>query len=1010
MPATAPRPPFLPKDPTEFVQHVTSHSAEWFEYCSQADQYIAAAETTLLSWETGKEALQIQALQQENEHLHDKCARLRDVISRRDAVIQYQKEQAKEKDIEFLKLAKEKPQEPQPAMPITGISDGQPKPGSPTQTQVFHQLSERLPDPDWFEGDRKDLRRFISQIHEKMNINRDCFPTPQSRMTYVNNRLKGAPYAQILPYVKKGICQLKDYEDILDILDRAFGDPNRVNNARNELFRFRQNNKEFGLFFAEFQRLALEGEMPEETLSILLEQSINRELKGMLMHNQPPTQDYHDEFDLLSSYRNLRTAAGIMKSTCNQPAETTLQLLELLLRTQPHNAHSLMYIMMPWICHLSANITLHVASRENASTVDPQNIWSGTAHTLITALLAIRSAYPASNITPSIKSESTAVSEGSRSPSPGFSEKGQEKSLSSYAMLDTGADGKRFIDQEWAEDNHLELLPLKNPIHLESFDGRESEGGPITHYVRINLTIHDHHEKKACFLATQLAHYPIILGMPWLETHDPRWGFAEHTLIFDSAYCRQNCNIPAQPAKIKALRDVPARSCQKNLTSCPKGLEKQDIALVSLRACSAYARRGHALFTATIGNIDEVLAKRSGDGNPEDLLLPEYKDYADIFSPKEADKLPPHQPYDYLITLIDGKTPPFGPLYGMSRDELVALQEWIMENLRKGFIRPSSSPTASPVLFVKKPGGGLCFCVDYQALNVILVKDQYPLPLVKETLNNLKGMRYFTKIDIISAFNNIRIKKGQEYLTAFRTCLGLYESLVMPFGLTGAPATFQHYINDTLRDYLDIFCTAYLDNILIYSQTRSEHIQHVRKVLQKLREAGLFAKLVKYEFTVHETKFLGLIVARDRIKIDPEKVQTIAAWATPTCITDIQAFIRFANFYRRFIKDFSKIIAPLVNLTKKDVEFQWTPTCQLAMDALKKAFTSAPVLKPFDWTQDIILETDASDFVSAGVLSQYDDNGVLHPVAFFSKKHSATECNYEIYDKELLAIIRCFEE
>ena len=148
MPATAPRPPFLPKDPAEFVKHVTSYSAEWFEYCSQADQYIATTETTLLSWETGKEALQIQALQQENEHLHDKCARLRDAISRQDVVIQYQKEQAKEKDIKFLKLAKEKPQEPQPAIPITGISDRQPEPGSPPQTQVFYQLSERLPDLD----------------------------------------------------------------------------------------------------------------------------------------------------------------------------------------------------------------------------------------------------------------------------------------------------------------------------------------------------------------------------------------------------------------------------------------------------------------------------------------------------------------------------------------------------------------------------------------------------------------------------------------------------------------------------------------------------------------------------------------------------------------------------------------------------------------------------------------------------------------------------------------------
>ncbi|KAG0154371.1 hypothetical protein PDIDSM_1751 [Penicillium digitatum] len=153
-----------------------------------------------------------------------------------------------------------------------------------------------------------------------------------------------------------------------------------------------------------------------------------------------------------------------------------------------------------------------------------------------------------------------------------------------------------------------------------------------------------------------------------------------------------------------------------------------------------------------------------------------------MFSPKEAERLPPT---DKMVQ--EDKPLPFGPLYPMSRNELEVLKDWIEDNLRKGFIRPSSSPAASPVLFVKKPGGGLRFCVDYRALNAITVKDRYPLPLTKETLNNLKGMKFFTKIDIISAFNNLRIAKGQEYLTAFRTRLGLFESLVMPFGLTGAP-------------------------------------------------------------------------------------------------------------------------------------------------------------------------------------------------------------------------------
>ncbi|KAG0154445.1 hypothetical protein PDIDSM_13 [Penicillium digitatum] len=386
------------------------------------------------------------------------------------------------------------------------------------------------------------------------------------------------------------------------------------------------------------------------------------------------------------------------------------------------------------------------------------------------------------------------------------------------------------------------------------------------------------------------------------------------------------------------------------------------------------------MFAITTADIETALnPKTDTEPDPVSALPEEFRDFAEVFSPKEAERLPPHRSYDHKMVLQEDKPLPFGPSIPCPEMSSRVHSAQLLA-------------AASPVLFVKKPGGGLRFCVDYRAPNAITVKDRYPLPLTKETLNNLKGMKFFTKIDIISAFNNLRIAKGQEYLTAF------------------PPASFQRFINDTLREYLDCFCTAYLDDILIYSRTRAEHIEHVRKVLQRLREAGLFAKLSKCEFCVSETKFLGIIIGEDGIRMDPDKIETIVNWKTPTCLTDVQAFIGFGNFYRRFIRDFSKVIAPLVRLTKKDVRFEWTPVCQLSFEALKKAFTSAPVLKAFDWSKEIVLETDASDFVSAGVLSQYDDAGILHPIAFFSKKHSAAECNYEIYDKELLAIIRCFEE
>jgi hypothetical protein len=324
----APLPPFLPSTPEEFAEHLKDHTPEWYDYCRQTYDYTRVVETTIAeaNERTNQSDLRVQALEQEVEHWKEEIARSRQdyehTVIKLQGIKQYQEEQLQKLEQKYITALREKDEALRMAVPMvnTPLSTLSPRPiaekpadapmGASTSTAPSSsntpQLSERLPDPDKFEGDRKDLRRFISQIHEKMNVNLDRFPTPQSRMTYVTNRLKGPPYAQILPYIRKGICQLEDYDKILDVLDRAFGDPNRVNNARNELFRLRQTNKEFGTFFAEFQRLALEGEMPEETLSTLLEQAINRELRGMLVHNEPPTRDYHKFADFLQDLENRR--------------------------------------------------------------------------------------------------------------------------------------------------------------------------------------------------------------------------------------------------------------------------------------------------------------------------------------------------------------------------------------------------------------------------------------------------------------------------------------------------------------------------------------------------------------------------------------------------------------------------------------------------------------------------------------------------------------------------------
>jgi hypothetical protein len=319
----APQPPFLPSDLEQFAEHARDHPDQWFEYCRRAYDYIEStqSEATNARERVDQAELQLQAARIKITRLSSELTaaerdHLRDV-----AVLEYQKKLYDEAQQNIARIEAARmcaaelaiptgntvpPPVPEPAAePGVAAAMGTP-PSLTPESSGSHVRSERLPDPDKFEGDRKDLRRFSSQIKEKLNINRDRFPTPQSRMTYVTNRLKGIPYAQILPYIRDGICQLNDFTDILDILERAFGDPNRARNARNELYRLRQGNKEFSLFFAEFQRLAMEGEMHNEALPTMLEQAINRELKGMLLHHEPPKGDYLDLARFLQNLENRR--------------------------------------------------------------------------------------------------------------------------------------------------------------------------------------------------------------------------------------------------------------------------------------------------------------------------------------------------------------------------------------------------------------------------------------------------------------------------------------------------------------------------------------------------------------------------------------------------------------------------------------------------------------------------------------------------------------------------------
>ncbi|KAJ1595664.1 hypothetical protein NDA11_007199 [Ustilago hordei] len=389
-----------------------------------------------------------------------------------------------------------------------------------------------------------------------------------------------------------------------------------------------------------------------------------------------------------------------------------------------------------------------------------------------------------------------------------------------------------------------------------------------------------------------------------------------------------------------------------------------------------------------------------------------YQHLRDVFDEVEADKLPHHTEHDLHLELIEGGKPPQGPLYLKGPKEMSELRRYLDENLEKGFIRPSKSPARSPVLFVPKKDGGLRLCVDYRGLNEITVKNRAPLPLIEEQLFLLRKARIYTKLDLRAAYNLIRIAKGDEWKTAFGTQLGLYEYLVMPFGLANAPAHFQSFINDIFRDIIGIYVVVYLDDFLIFSDTEEAHVKHVTEVLARLRSNRLFAKLSKCEFHTKTVEFLGYIIKPMGIEMDPEKVRTVKEWPMPESIHDIQRFLGFANFYRRFIAHFARIAKPLTALVKpieRFKKFELPEEAQQAFHKLIQAFTSAGVLQHFDYHLPTRLETDASDFAIAGVLKQ-EHEGRWHPVAFYSRKMSSAEKNYEIHDKELLAVVACLTQ
>jgi len=412
----------------------------------------------------------------------------------------------------------------------------------------------------------------------------------------------------------------------------------------------------------------------------------------------------------------------------------------------------------------------------------------------------------------------------------------------------------------------------------------------------------------------------------------------------------------------------------------------------------------------------KTLLHQTHDEKKKDVPLKEqipeeYHEFLDVFDKEKADRFPDERVWDHKIELKDGFVPKSFKNYNLTPVEQVELDKFLKENLEKGYIRPSKSPMASPFFFVsKKDAGKLRPCQDYRYLNDWTIKNAYPLPLISEIIDKLKGAKYFTKLDVRWGYNNIRIKKGDEWKAAFKTNRGLFEPTVMFFGMCNSPATFQAMMDSIFDNMIsDTLLIGYMDNLFIFEKELGPLIANTKSVLKQLRDNDLYLKPLKCEFHKTKVEYLGMVIEEGKISMDTSKLKGIQDWPVPTTIKQVRGFLGFGNFYRRFILNFSDIARPLNELLKKDRKFDWTPECQSSFEEMKKRFTEEPVLAMPDHSRPFQIESDASKYATGAVLSQLDSNGDWHPVVFYSKTFSPAERNYDIHDRELLAIIRALE-
>ncbi len=559
--------------------------------------------------------------------------------------------------------------------------------------------------------------------------------------------------------------------------------------------------------------------------------------------------------------------------------------------------------------------------------------------------------------------------------------------FSAKALVDSGCTSSA-INRMFVEQHNIPTHAMATPIPVYNADGTKNSGGSITKYTKIHLTIGDHSE-QIDLAVTELGNKQIFLSHNWLAWHNLIINWKTGGLTFAHCQCRKNPFVLP-----KADPD----------DKWDEELEEGET-ILTIDFTQAILIRAH--------HANDLVAKANADKKSQTFkeMVPDWcRDFNDLFNKDNFDELPEPKTWDHAIELTpNANTNLDCKVYPLNWNEQAELDKFLDENLSSGRIQPSKSPMASPFFFVKKKDGKLWPVQDYGKLNKMTIKNCYPLPLISELMDKLWGTKYFSKLDGRWGYNNVHIKTGNEWKAAFRTNRGLFEPIVMFFRLTNSPATFQWMMNDIFKDLIASGAfTVYLNNILIMSKIKEEHCRITREVLKVLQKNKLFLKAEKCEFKTLETEYLRVSISEGSIHMDPVKIAGIAEWPVPAKKQQLQLFLGFTNFYQCFIKGYSKVIKPMTQLTGNDL-WKWGTVQQNMFEELKRLLAEEVVLAIPTEEGKFRIEADTSKGAIGAVLSQEQD-GKWRPVAFLSKSLTVTECNYEIYDKELLAIMLALNE